>query len=124
MTVHTVTKLTYAKAAEQNRCAPRTQVSIPAKLRRVGSAAFNVSVCDLANAGFACVAVSSVKPGTMCWLTLPGLAGLQAEVIWNDGTTIGCAFACFMNQGVVDRMIALYPPPSSSQSPNRYSSSR
>ncbi len=125
MAVNTITQSTpYAFAAEEDRCAPRTRVLISAKLRRVGTPAFNVSVCDIANAGFACQAVTSMKPGTMCWINFPGLAGLQAEVVWNDGTTVGCAFATMMNQSVVDRLIALYPPRSESHWPNRYSSSR
>jgi hypothetical protein len=124
MSVLTRNSISYSNAALEDRCAPRTPVKIQAKLRRSSEAAFNVTVGDLSCAGFSCDAVTSIKPGTMCWLNLPGLMGMQAEVIWNDGTTVGCAFATFMNQGVVDRMVALYPPPSVSHSPYKYSSSR
>jgi hypothetical protein len=124
MSVLTKAGLSYADAAQEDRCALRTPVRIQAKLRRQSEAAFNVVVGDLSCAGFSCEAVTSMKPGVICWLTLPGLTGMQAEVIWNDGTTVGCAFANFMNQSVVDRMIALYPARSDNQRPYRYSSSR
>lgn len=31
--------------------------------------------------------------GNLCWLTLPGLESLQAEVVWWENCTIGCAFS-------------------------------
>ena len=89
MSVLTQYGVSYAQAAQEDRCAPRAQVQIAAKLRRSSEAAFNVQVLDLSCAGFSCEAVTSIKPGTICWLSLPGLSGMQAEVVWNDGKRTG-----------------------------------
>ena len=92
----------------EDRCAPRSLVRIPASLRRSGSHAFSVVVRDLSIAGFACEAVTSLPKNAICWLTLPGLAGLQAEVVWNDGRIVGCSFASILNQAVLDRLLAMH----------------
>ena len=47
----------------------------------------------------------------LCWLTLPGLSGLQAEVIWNNGSMVGCAFARLLNQAVLDLIVSRYRIP-------------
>lgn len=101
----------YQMMAQEDRCAPRAAVNIPATLRPSGSAGFNVVVTDLSLAGFACQAVTGMKPGTLCWLTLPGLSGLQAEVIWNNGSMVGCAFARLLNQAVLDLIVSRYRIP-------------
>lgn len=98
----------YALAAEEDRCAIRTRVNIPAMLRKQGETAFQVQVIDLSVAGFACRAVTSAKPGSITWLTLPGLAGIQAEIIWNDGQIVGCAFSTLLHQCVLDRLLSRY----------------
>ena len=92
----------------EDRCAPRSLVRIPASLRRSGAHGFTVVVRDLSMAGFACEAVTSLPKGAICWLTLPGLAGLQAEVVWNDGRIVGCSFAKLMSQPVLDRLLAMH----------------
>jgi hypothetical protein len=98
----------YLAAAQEDRCAPRTRIDVTATLRASGSPRFSVTVKDLSLAGFACDAVSGMRSGTICWLTLPGLESLQAEVIWNDGATIGCAFAKLLNPAVHTMVIARY----------------
>lgn len=101
----------YTTIAQEDRCAPRASVNIPAALRPSGSGGFAVVVTDLSLAGFACQAVTGMKPGTLCWLTLPGLSGLQAEVVWNNGSMVGCAFAQLLNAAVLDLVISRYRLP-------------
>jgi len=108
MTMPTLSPDRYAIAAQEDRCAPRTKVSIDATLRPSGSPRFPVRVKDVSLAGFAAEAVTGLRSGSLCWLTLPGLEGLQAEVMWNDGTMIGCAFAKLLNPAVHDMLIARY----------------
>jgi PilZ domain len=98
----------YALAAQEDRCAPRSKVSVNATLRPSGGQRFAVLVKDLSLAGFAAEAVTGMRSGAICWLTLPGLEGLQAEVVWNDGTMIGCSFAQLLNQAVLDLMLERY----------------
>ncbi len=98
----------YALAAEEDRCAVRAKTRIEATLRPSGSHRFTVVVKDLSLGGFACEGISGMRSGTLCWLTIPGLEGLQAEVVWNDGTMIGCAFATLLNPAVLDLLLARY----------------
>jgi hypothetical protein len=96
----------YAIAAQEDRSAPRISLKIPATLRPSGQTGFSVVVRDLSLSGFACEAVTGMHVGTICWLTLPGLGGLQAEVMRNDGIVVGCAFANLLNPAVLDSVIA------------------
>jgi hypothetical protein len=106
MTFKTEYLTPYELAAQEDRCAPRKRVRIPATLRGSASKGFTVVVTDISVAGFSCEAVSGLHPQDICWLTLPGLAGLQAEIIWNTGAMIGCAFSNLMNAAVLDSVIA------------------
>jgi len=108
MTLTIKTADPYTTAAQEDRCAPRTKLNIPATLRPSGSTGFATVVTDLSLGGFAAVAVTGMRPGTLCWLTLPTLGGLQAEIVWNDGATVGCAFATLMNPAVHDAIVARY----------------
>jgi PilZ domain len=88
-----------------DRCGQRHKVKIQASLRRAGDKPFSVIVRDISVSGFSCEAVSSVRPGSLVWITFPGLTGLQSEVSWNDGVMIGCAFSDLMNRAVLDRLM-------------------
>jgi hypothetical protein len=92
--------------AIEDRCAPRTRTSIPAFIRVSGGQKIPVIVRDIAIAGFACEAVMGSRSGTLCWLTLPGLEAQQAEIIWNSGHMVGCAFSTLLNRAVLDRIIS------------------
>ncbi|MDZ7588152.1 MAG: PilZ domain-containing protein [Parasphingorhabdus sp.] len=92
-----------------DRCAPRHKIKIPATLRFAGTKGFAIDVVDLSIAGFAAETLLSTWPGTICWITLPGLSALRAEVVRNDGFLIGCAFANLMNPAVLDALLARHP---------------
>lgn len=108
MTQSTVSHDRYAVAAQEDRCAPRTKVMIAASLRPSGAPRFPVVVKDISLAGFAAEAVTGLRSGSLCWLTLPGFEAMQAEIVWNDGTMIGCAFARLLNPAVHNLLIARY----------------
>jgi len=99
----------YAIAAEEDRCAVRHRLSIPAKMRFSCSPSFPVKVMDMSVAGFACDALLQAHPGTLCWLTLPGLGALEAEVVRHDPQGMGCAFRTMLNQAVLDLFVQKYP---------------
>ena len=82
----------YLLAAQEDRSAPRTRLASPGTMRVSGGRGFQTVVHDLSLSGFCSAAVNRVHPGTVCWLTLPGLEALQAEVIWWDNSLVGCAF--------------------------------
>lgn len=98
----------YELASQEDRCAPRTRVNIPATLRPSGAKGFHTQVHDLSLGGFSAVAVNRMHVGTVCWLTLPGLESLQAEVVWWQGAQVGCAFANLLSPIVHDNILARY----------------
>ena len=96
----------YFTAAQEDRCAPRTRLAIPAALRMAGGRGFQTVVHDLSLSGFGAASISRVSPRTICWLTLPGLESLQGEVVWWKNSQIGCAFAHLLSPIVHDAILA------------------
>ena len=104
----TASRNLYELAAQEDRCAPRVKVSIPAMLRPSGGRSFQTQVHDLSLGGFSATAHSRMYPGGLCWLTLPGLEALQGEVVWWEGGLVGCAFASLLSPIVHDNILARY----------------
>ena len=98
----------YEIAAQEDRSAPRTNLLIPTQLRQSGGRAFQTVVHDLSLSGFSATAVSRLHVGTVCWLTLPGLESLQAEVVWWEDSMAGCAFAQLLSPIVHDNILARF----------------
>jgi hypothetical protein len=44
-------------------------------------------------------------------LTIPGIESQQAEVVWNNGIIVGCAFSSLMHPTVVERIARHYRVP-------------
>jgi hypothetical protein len=107
MTLHNV-QGRYDVAAQEDRSAPRTRIVIPAQLRASGMRSFQTVVNDLSLSGFSATAVTRMHVGSMCWLTLPGLESLQAEVVWWENGTCGCAFSNLISPIVHDNILARY----------------
>lgn len=101
--------LRYEDAAQEDRSAPRIKLKIPAQMRPSGSPAFSVIVRDLSLSGVACEALTGMSAGTRVWLTLPGLSALQAKIVWNDGTLVGCEFDTLLNVAVMENVLARFP---------------
>ncbi|MEP6786247.1 MAG: PilZ domain-containing protein [Sphingomonadales bacterium] len=97
----------YAKAAQEDRSAPRIRLDLPAMLRPSGAHSFPTKIIDLSLGGFAAQAVTGMHAGTICWLSIGPLKGLQAEVVWNDGQTVGCAFATMLNPAVFESVLGM-----------------
>lgn len=89
---------------EDRRSVPRERLQLPAKLRASGSHGFSMIVTDISIAGFSCEAATGMGSGTYCWLSIAGLGGQEARVIWNDGINLGCAFSHRLSQSVVDHI--------------------
>lgn len=98
----------YEIAAQEDRCSPRTKLAIPAQLRVSGGRRFQTVVHDLSLSGFSATSINRMQPGSMCWMTLPGLESLAAEVIWWEGNLVGCAFQSLLNPIVHDNILARY----------------
>ncbi len=101
-------KNTYDLAAQEDRCAPRTKLTIPATLRASGGRAFQSVVHDLSISGFSAASINRMHEGQVCWLTLPGLEALQSEVVWWDNCIVGCAFSELLSPIVHDNILQRY----------------
>lgn len=100
----------YELAAQEDRSAPRTGLAIPAQLRPTGNRAFQTVVNDLSISGFCATAINRMHPGQICWITLPNLASLQAEVVWWDNSMVGCALDNLLSPIVHDNILKQYAP--------------
>lgn len=98
----------YDIAAQEDRSAPRTKLVIPAQLRASGMRSFQTVVNDLSLSGFSATAVTRMHTGSICWLTLPGLESLQAEVVWWENGQCGCAFTNLISPIVHDNILARF----------------
>lgn len=98
----------YLIAAQEDRCALRSAVTIPATLRQSGGRGVATTVLDLSLAGFSAACPDRMLTGTKCWLTLPGIEALQAEVIWWDNAKVGCAFHRLLSPIVHDNIVLRY----------------
>lgn len=95
----------YSLAAQEDRSAPRTRISIPASLRPSGSRGFQTVVQDLSLSGFSAMAINRLNPDTLCWLSLPGMESMEAHVIWWNNSLVGCAFSQLLNPIIHDNIL-------------------
>jgi hypothetical protein len=95
----------YAVAAQEDRSAPRTKISIPASLRPSGLRGFQTMVQDLSLSGFSAMAINRLNVGTLCWLSLPKMESMEAEVIWWNNGLVGCAFHQLLNPIIHDNIL-------------------
>jgi hypothetical protein len=93
--------------SDENRRALRKAVKMRAHLRDRGTTRFEIDIVDLSTTGFRAETSFTLWPGTSVWLTLPGLAGLEAVVAWRDKYRYGCAFTKPLHPAVFDHIIAL-----------------
>ena len=98
----------YNVAAQEDRCSPRSKLTIPGQLRASGGRAFQTVVNDLSISGFSAAAINRMHVGQLCWLTLPGLESLQAEVVWWDNCQVGCAFNELLSPVVHENILGRY----------------
>ena len=94
-------------SGDESRRALRKSVMMRAHLRDRGQTRFEIEVTDLSLSGFRAETGFTLWPGTVVWLTLPGLAGLEAVVAWRDKFKYGCAFAKPLHPAVFDHIVAL-----------------
>lgn len=98
----------YFTAAQEDRSAPRTRISIPAQLRPSGARGFHTVVQDLSLSGFCATSVVRLHAGTVCWLTLPGLGSLQARVVWWENNLAGCSFEQLLSPIVHSNLLSRF----------------
>jgi len=99
----------YTQATMEDRCAPRTRVNISATLRQSGGRSVQTMVRDLSVSGFSASSINRMHPGSVCWLTLPGLESLQSEVVWWNNSIVGGAFANLLSPVVLENLLFRWP---------------
>ena len=92
---------------DNNRRALRKPVRLRAQLRDRGTTKFEIDVIDLSTSGFRAETSFTLWEGHTVWLTLPGLAALEAKVAWRDGFRYGCAFERPLHPAVFDHIVRL-----------------
>ncbi len=95
----------YIMASQEDRSAPRTRISIPATLRPSGLQNFQTVVQDLSLSGFSAMAINRMTPGSICWISIPGLEAQDAQVIWWNNSLVGCAFQHLLEPNVLDNLL-------------------
>lgn len=92
----------------EERRALRKPVQFDAQLRDRGATKFAVRVIDISTTGFRAECDFRLHEGTLVWLTLPGMAGLEAHVAWRDGNFLyGFVFAQPLHEAVFDHIVTL-----------------
>ncbi|MEL7689828.1 PilZ domain-containing protein [Citromicrobium bathyomarinum] len=104
-------RTSYETAVQEDRCAPRTKIAIPAQLRISGSPAFKTVVHDLSLAGFSASSIGRLHPDQICWLTLPGRQSIQGRIVWWDRSIAGAAFDQMIDPAVLEDIITLWASP-------------
>ena len=90
----------------------RLDVAFEAFLREPGSTKFQIEVIDLSAVGFRCKTNFVLREGSTVWLTIPGLAAIEASVAWAGDFMYGCEFRRHLHIAVFDHIARLHPPSS------------
>jgi PilZ domain len=88
------------------RRAERLDVRMKASVRESGCTKFDVDVLDMSISGFRFETAYFIAPESRVWLTIPGLASLEAIVAWQDHYRYGCYFVNPLHVAVFDHIIA------------------
>jgi len=96
----------YEHASQEDRSAPRVRVHITALLRPAGVRAFETIIRDLSLGGFTATSPTRLEAHNLCWLTIPGFAPIQGEVVWWEAGAAGVAFASLIERDLFDAVVA------------------
>lgn len=94
-----------------DRRAERKVMRVKAQLREFGAGKFDIDIIDLSITGFRIETAYQLQPGALVWLTVPGLAALEAQVMWRDAFRFGCAFTGPLHHAVFDHLVKRFDRP-------------
>ncbi len=100
----------FARATLTNdvRSAQRLDIRLKASLRETGTGKFSVDVLDMSVTGCRLETSFTLKVGARVWITIPGLAPLEAIVAWKEMYRYGCRFASPLHTAVLDHIVARF----------------
>jgi hypothetical protein len=78
---------------ETRRREPRVEVSADVALRELGANAVDARLINISSRGFMADTAAEIEPGSRIWLTIPGLARVNALVVWANDGRIGGEFS-------------------------------
>lgn len=87
----------------------RGDVHIVAQIREKGYGHHQVKVADLSRAGCRVITPMYLNPDSTVFITIPGLAALEARVAWHDRDDYGCRFANELHEAIFDHILKLHP---------------
>lgn len=96
------------KSISNRRVTDRKDVVIKAVLRVHGTLKIGVRVEDLSQTGFRCECIYDLSMGTVVWLTLPNMTGLQAEVVRRHEWMYGFVFTQPLYPAILDHIARTY----------------
>lgn len=89
------------------RATLRLPTKLDARLRDRTGTRGTIRVVDLSLTGFRAETASTLRTGTVVWVTLPGLQSLEATIAWQRGEHIGAAFVRPLHAAVFDHIVRL-----------------
>ena len=90
-----------------NRATLRKAVRLDARVRDRSQSRFKIRIMDLSMTGFRAETAFTLRPGSLVWITLPGLQGLEATIAWQRGEHIGAAFRQPLHPAVFEHIVEL-----------------
>lgn len=88
----------------EERAAERKSVQFAGGIRRQNVTS-QVTVLDMSTTGFRVRLASPVPVGSVVWLKIPGLEGLQSRIVWLDGLIAGCQLAGPLHPAVFQHIV-------------------
>lgn len=98
---------------QEKRGSRRWDVQVPLQVRGLGTGPADATVSDLSRFGCGVRCQRPYHPGAEVKVILPGLAPLDAVVIWCRERDMGLKFDSPLHAAVADHLIRTYPAPSS-----------
>ena len=98
-------ELAKAETEFPRRC-ERRPVRGAVAFRRSGQHRVMVNLLDISTEGFRIETFGGVTDGAVVWVTLPGLAPMEARIVWCRKDEAGCRFVAPLHPSVLDRLLA------------------
>jgi len=87
----------------------RGDVYIPIDVREYAGGRHKAHMLDLLQSGCRVFSVTLLRQDRSIFITLPGFAPLEAEVVWKKRDEYGCVFLTGLHPAIYDHILASFP---------------
>jgi hypothetical protein len=87
----------------------RGDVDITIDVREYAGGKHRAKMLDLSQSGCRVESVTLLREDRHVFITLPGFAPLEAQVVWHHKGEYGCSFVNGLHPAIYDHIIAKYP---------------